>query len=206
MEKSKEELGRRARREGGRWGSRTDSEEETEGRHRNRSEGFECRRLETTYSLILTNNRPPHTQIYCIEPWNFLTLRHSFLLMHLVLSYRLIFRICFHYFSHHWDKTFNTKRSSAEEGRLWAHSLRALSLKAIRSARQQSHVCVCRPEAEPTGAAARLPLSFLLSAICVRVGLPFSAEPSWKCPLTHLWACFRCASTLSQVDSEDSRS
>lgn len=59
MEKSKEELGRlRQEEREGRWGSRTDSEEEVEGRHRNRSEGFECHRLETTYSLILTNKTP----------------------------------------------------------------------------------------------------------------------------------------------------
>lgn len=126
--------------------------------------------------------------------------------MPLILFYHLIFRICFNYFSHCWDKTFSTKHSSAEKGRLWAHSLRAVSLKAIRSARQQSHMCVCRPEAEPTGAAAWLSLPFLLSAIRIRVGLPFSAEPFWKCPLTHLWACFRCVSTLSQVDSGDSLS
>lgn len=59
MEKSKEELGRlRQEEREGIWESRTDSEEETEGRHRDRSEGFECHCLETTYSLIFTNNSP----------------------------------------------------------------------------------------------------------------------------------------------------
>lgn len=59
MEKNKEELGRlRQEEREGRWGSQTDSEEEIEGRHRNRSEGFEYHRLEATYSLILTNKTP----------------------------------------------------------------------------------------------------------------------------------------------------